>query len=55
MIADVMNYSAILQVPKNKTSREISQLVEQMRGPEGLSIRESQISLNPVPELLCRQ
>lgn len=49
VMADVMNYSAILQGPKHKTSREISQLVEQMRGPEGLSIRDRRYRLTRYP------
>jgi len=49
VMADVMNYSAILQGPKNKTSRELYRLVEQMRGPEGLSIRDRRFRLTQYP------
>ncbi|MEL6553393.1 MAG: mechanosensitive ion channel domain-containing protein [Cyanobacteria bacterium J06621_11] len=49
VMADVMNYSAILQEPQNKTSREIARLVEQMRGPEGLSIRDRKFRLTTYP------
>lgn len=49
VMADVMNYSAILQGPTNKTAREIYRLVEQMRGPEGLSIRDRRFRLTRYP------
>jgi len=49
VMTEVMNYSAILQGPKNKASREISQLVEQMRGPEGLAIQDRRFRLTLYP------
>ena len=49
VMTEVMNYSAILQGPKSKTSREISQLVEQMRGPEGLTIQDRRFRLTLYP------
>ncbi|MEM9163425.1 MAG: mechanosensitive ion channel domain-containing protein [Cyanobacteria bacterium P01_F01_bin.4] len=45
LLADVSNYSAILQTPKSVTAGELDRLVEQMRGPEGLTIQDRRFRL----------
>ncbi|WP_264323542.1 mechanosensitive ion channel domain-containing protein [Romeriopsis navalis] len=50
LLADVRHYSAILQTPKSVTEDEIGQLIQQMRGPEGVSIQDRRFRLTVHPK-----